>query len=686
MPLRIIYWNVETGKLLINERLDTARDLAAMYWTDRLQLRVVPVKPYPAGGRTTQLQAFDVSDHSLQMTIAKRSDLAKLATQLTWVADEDNNWYEAVLVLDTAQMTAAFSGITSLDAILEMELIGDGEPYTVQSNITLKKKANHPGTLNPDSYEPASALVANLALLFDDSDTTEWEIVGNSIKSNVRRKALGRIGAGPDGIFVEETVPAPDDFLPALRLESPFLEGGTVTEAENDTDSEAVVVGGTAGVMYEMILQILGRVELRSYSGGSTIGRFYKGATAPGGARNVWKLRISSPEQTYWLNYDVADDGTAVLNYLTPPLLIEGGATVTLSYDTMDGEQLSVGGMPPLVEDPEGTGVPFIEILQSGVLTPGESAGDETVYEALTIAATGTTTQEIAYPHRIKSLKLTVTDEVSSSPAAYTNNVVLSLGEDLHDGDIYHVTLVMPASILPTINFRNATVGGTILIAIAGEIAAKTYDLRFVYTGSAWILAGYYLNGAGPVDFYRAYRTNGVQPTAQGANSIAIGADSDAVASTSMVLGRGLVTHMDSELARGSFLATKGKNKFMSIALGKDSTNATPAALATGILGGVLTLEAETTCTFWGYVQAWCESTGQRATYFVEGMAHRTGSTTTLDWSSVTVKHEDDVDWDINVAVSDSPDPGQLQIIETGEAAKLIRWRMDFQAIYQKAA
>lgn len=486
----------DTHRILVSERQNSDRGVAQpLAWKNYAQVEVWPVRQSATGGLREQLESIDVTDRTLHIYIGTLTGTL-YASLIDFTLDEVNNRFLGVISLNSAALTSAFGGTTTqLDAYIEFRLIGDGEPRSVIKPIKILRPV-WTGATEPDVEDQTPEwLTENLSLMFDDSDTIDVQVSGNAFTWHVRRKTAGRIGADSNGIYVEEFVAAPGDLVAQLRLESPFLEGGTVTQAENSTDEVAVVAGGTAGNYYQTRLRVRGRSELRSYSGGSAIGRFYTGASTPSAPRNEWKLEISSPAQVYWLNYDASNDGVALLDYLTPLLTIEGGATVTLSYDTKDGEQLSVDGLPVGVEEPAGTAVPFIQIDQMDAIPGLEVSGDETTYEAITItdASTSPTNQEIALPHRIKSLVVTVENEPYAE--AWTHNLVLKLEQDLHDGDLFLISLLMPASVLPTINIRNNSVGGTILAAITGDEVAVTYELKCVFNGTAWELRGIYQVG-----------------------------------------------------------------------------------------------------------------------------------------------------------------------------------------------
>jgi len=506
MSLMNIAVDFDTGRILAAKAVNIEATMPEAAWKNQLRLVVWPVRPKIGGGFKTQLEQIDVTDYSLQVFVTKL-DYTLLANQIAWTKDEVNNNFTGVLSLATAAMTTAFAANPAqISALIEFRLIGDGEPRSVIRPFTIKRPL-WVGEDPPDAEDETPEWVVDaLALILDDSDTVDVQQDGNSFTFHVRRKTGGRIGAGPDGLFFEEMEPAPDDFIAQLRLESPYSVSPTAT---NSSDDVSVVAGGVADTWYEAQFRIRGTVELRTYTGGSAIGRFYSGAdaiaTIEAGLvlknRNWWKLTISDPAQEHYLNYDVTHGGAAALDYLTPKLRIKAGATITLAYDTLDGLQLPTEEHedPPASVDPtDPAGSPFIQVDMATEIPAEEVAGDETVYEEVDIEEAGTTEVEMGFPHRVKSLDLNVT--VEPYPDAFTRNVVLLVDDDLHDGDLMLVSLFMPASTAPTINLRNETVGGTIIFAWAGDVVARTLEIKCRFNGTAWEVRGWYEVGAEPSD------------------------------------------------------------------------------------------------------------------------------------------------------------------------------------------
>jgi hypothetical protein len=98
-------------------------------------------------------------------------------------------------------------------------------------------------------------------------------------------------------------------------------------------------IGGQIGVVYDVTLRIRGVLEPKVYTGGTAeTNHFYVGGAATPSLYNAFGIEVSSPPQTYFLNYDeglgesyrvFAVDHTKVIKMM-------GGATVTLAISDAD--------------------------------------------------------------------------------------------------------------------------------------------------------------------------------------------------------------------------------------------------------------------------------------------------------------------------------------------------------------
>jgi hypothetical protein len=121
---------------------------------------------------------------------------------------------------------------------------------------------------------------------------------------------------------------------------------------------------GNAADSYDLQLHFRGVVEMSDYTGGdSRQSPMYAGGMPSGTGRNVYSLTVSDPAKTYYLNSGATGLYCMLLDY-TATLTAKGNATLTLSADPGDGQQLtnlSMGGTPIVVP-----GVPPIDQAFAG--------------------------------------------------------------------------------------------------------------------------------------------------------------------------------------------------------------------------------------------------------------------------------------------------------------------------------
>ncbi len=171
--------------------------------------------------------------------------------------------------------------------------------------------------------------------------------------------------------------------LNGLRCEMPCKPGyrGEVCGASNPRPSATGKMGGPAGQLYELTLRFRGEVEQHSYADGKQDGLWYVGGRSAQSTYNIYRLHISDPEQTYYLNAGRAGiRRTWAIDYRkTVP--IRAGAAVTLSADAQDDRLIvnrDISGKPIVVPDvppaPRAFDGQFIQVDVVSV-TPGEAPG-----------------------------------------------------------------------------------------------------------------------------------------------------------------------------------------------------------------------------------------------------------------------------------------------------------------------
>lgn len=116
---------------------------------------------------------------------------------------------------------------------------------------------------------------------------------------------------------------------------------------------------GSTSQTYQVTFRFRGVVEEKTYKGGSNDGAFWQegGIPEPDDPWNAYKLTISHPPQSYYLNRGQSGQYHCVSFDYTKKLKIQGGASITISGESFDaaeiinvnqqGKPLRVSGIPP---------------------------------------------------------------------------------------------------------------------------------------------------------------------------------------------------------------------------------------------------------------------------------------------------------------------------------------------------
>jgi hypothetical protein len=111
--------------------------------------------------------------------------------------------------------------------------------------------------------------------------------------------------------------------------------------------------GGDPNVTYNVTLRFRGVIEQKTYIGGTNNGAFFQTGGAPAAdGYNVYRLTISNPAQTYYLNRGTSGQFVVYgVDYqVTVP--IAGGATVTLFADAVDNQEVWNSSTNPPTQTP----------------------------------------------------------------------------------------------------------------------------------------------------------------------------------------------------------------------------------------------------------------------------------------------------------------------------------------------
>ncbi|MBW2732261.1 MAG: hypothetical protein JRH20_07685 [Deltaproteobacteria bacterium] len=129
--------------------------------------------------------------------------------------------------------------------------------------------------------------------------------------------------------------------LHGLRWEMPCASRGRVCRARVQRPMKKTRLGGDPRRVYNVTLRFRGVVEQQSYTGGKKQGYWYVGGRSANSAYNIYKLQISAPPQTYYLNAGRAGISRSWPIDYTRTVQVRGGAQVLLTADAQDGSLIS---------------------------------------------------------------------------------------------------------------------------------------------------------------------------------------------------------------------------------------------------------------------------------------------------------------------------------------------------------
>ena len=147
-------------------------------------------------------------------------------------------------------------------------------------------------------------------------------------------------------------------------------------------NSVSVTIPGPATDSYTINITLSGSVEVNIYSGftvnaGDPTGVARGGSPATAGP-NLWWLQISSPSQRIWINSGAAVAPERALAGVVVQAQVNGGATVTLAYDTTDGQSFLANNVTATFDvtalspgSPEIPGSPAIPPIPAGPVILG---------------------------------------------------------------------------------------------------------------------------------------------------------------------------------------------------------------------------------------------------------------------------------------------------------------------------
>jgi len=165
------------------------------------------------------------------------------------------------------------------------------------------------------------------------------------------------------GCGSDETITGEDPIavIDGLRVELQCIEPGSssVSCYMPDADDETTTISGDAGTTYIVTIRLRGVVEQKTYTDYSdSDGMWIVGGVPDGGTWNIFRLEVSSPAQTYYMNSGASGYDECYELNIQKTIVMEHGATLTLFAGSggdnlgtlnMDGndEPIIVSGVSP---------------------------------------------------------------------------------------------------------------------------------------------------------------------------------------------------------------------------------------------------------------------------------------------------------------------------------------------------
>ena len=355
-----IYWNLrpEIGQpaFVRSSTSGAAFQFPKVFREGKMALRIFPQVPNPTGGVAAPFTAVDMDGYNCKVAIGSPATGGTAAVELcseggfVWNAD-DNCFDTAILNINTVEMNTVLDEATSPEVSRTFEVQatnGSTEEYTGQTSITVRNEVIVEGGGVP-TPNTENVFADSMEDILKDSNSIGWRRTGNYIYGDVRRKPGGGVYEHADGLYIRQPIVNPGVLA---DLELSFEVSGYTVVGDPD-GSVSVVAGGTPGVLYPVEVYVIGNMETKDHTGGTTLvgedSHIYRNGTPAASNRNVWYLEISDPPQRIDLNHDPVLMTFAADYPLS--FYVRGGATVTLAFDTIDGMSLAANDVR-VTQDP----------------------------------------------------------------------------------------------------------------------------------------------------------------------------------------------------------------------------------------------------------------------------------------------------------------------------------------------
>lgn len=322
MASRDLYINLrpssQQGAFVQSSKNLTAYTFSKFYREEAVAFRLFFLDFTPSAGISSPASINgDLSAYSCKLAIGDIGGTVLAYEGMLWDAEE--SCFTGTLNINTSEMNTALDAAASgeIQKTLEVELAYGDDAFTFQAPVTVRNEVIvNGGALPVDVTDTMFADFLTDTLV----DSTEVDYVrdGDDVESHI-------------AVWRDATLSG------QLRLECPPSSAHS-TDALNDTGSTSVTVNGFTDRLYQLDLRVRGLCVLMNYTGGSQLGYVYLGGTYNHETSDPWWIEISDPPQTVRLNATAGIPFNRIaLDYLLS-VTAKGGATITLHYDTQDGD------------------------------------------------------------------------------------------------------------------------------------------------------------------------------------------------------------------------------------------------------------------------------------------------------------------------------------------------------------